>query len=262
MTKQEFHQSLEAKDYGALAPFRVENAIILSAGFSSRFLPLSELYPKALLKVRGEVLIERQIRQLLEAGISPIYVVTGYKKEMYQYLTEQYGVILIDNPAYAVRNNNSSVFAAREVLGNSYVCCSDHYFSENVFCPYVYDSFYAARYAHGVTDEFCLDTDREGRITRVVIGGSDSYYMAGHTYWSRDFAKKYLRFLEAAYDLPETAGLYWEHIYMQHLEELAMYLQPYPGDVLHEFDNLEELCGFDSSYTKYCRTLDPADIPV
>ena len=47
----------------ALAPYRVENAIIMAAGFSSRFAPLSYETPKGLLNVRGEIMIERQIRQ-------------------------------------------------------------------------------------------------------------------------------------------------------------------------------------------------------
>ena len=56
---------------------KVDNAIILAAGVSSRFAPISYERPKALIEVKGEVLIERQIRQLKEAGIPEIYVVTG-----------------------------------------------------------------------------------------------------------------------------------------------------------------------------------------
>ena len=48
---------------------KVDNAIIMAAGTSSRFAPLSFERPKALIEVRGEILIERQIRQLREAGI-------------------------------------------------------------------------------------------------------------------------------------------------------------------------------------------------
>ena len=63
----------------ALEPYRVDNAIIMAAGLSSRFAPISYERPKGVLKVRGEVLIERQIRQLQEAGIGDITVVVGYK---------------------------------------------------------------------------------------------------------------------------------------------------------------------------------------
>ena len=48
----------------ALKPYAVDNAVILAAGLSSRFAPISYERPKGLLKVRGEILIERQIEQL------------------------------------------------------------------------------------------------------------------------------------------------------------------------------------------------------
>ena len=73
------------------------NAIIMAAGTSSRFAPLSYEKPKGLLKVKGEVLVERQIRQLKEAGITDITVVVGYKAELFMYLTEQYGLTIVMN---------------------------------------------------------------------------------------------------------------------------------------------------------------------
>ena len=65
----------------ALDAYRVDSAIILAAGAGTRFAPLSFERPKALFEVRGEVLIERLIRQLRQAGIERICVVTGYMKE-------------------------------------------------------------------------------------------------------------------------------------------------------------------------------------
>ena len=64
------------------------NAIIMAAGMSSRFVPISLEKPKGLLEVKGEVLIERQIRQLKEAGVEDITVVTGYKARAFEYLRE------------------------------------------------------------------------------------------------------------------------------------------------------------------------------
>ena len=46
---------------------KVNNAIIMAAGTASRFAPLSFEKHKALIEVKGEILIERQIRQLQEA---------------------------------------------------------------------------------------------------------------------------------------------------------------------------------------------------
>ena len=60
-----------------------------AAGTSSRFAPLSYEMPKALTEVKGEILIERQIRQLHEAGIKEIYIIVGYKAEQFEYLREK-----------------------------------------------------------------------------------------------------------------------------------------------------------------------------
>lgn len=255
MTKQEFDTLYQNGDYEALASYRADNAVIMAAGLSSRFAPLSDSIPKALLRVKGEILIERQIRQIYEAGIPRVYLVVGYKKEMFAYLAEKYHVQLLENPEYRTRNNNSSIYAARHILGNSYICSADNYFMENVFEPYIYQSYYAASYAAGPTEEYCLITDRTGKITDVQIGGADSWYMMGHVYWNREFSRKFTEILEAEYTLPETAPLYWENIYMKHIDALPLYIRKYPEGTIREFDNLKELCQFDPSYIPYLDTL-------
>ena len=84
------------------------NAVIMAAGMSTRFAPLSYEKPKGLWKVKGEILIEREIRQLKEAGITDITVVVGYKKEQFFYLEEKFGVEIVVNEDY-YRYNNSSM---------------------------------------------------------------------------------------------------------------------------------------------------------
>ena len=81
--------------------YQVDNAVILAAGTSSRFAPLSYEMPKALIEVKGEVLIERQIRQLQETGIDEIIIVTGYRKKQLAYLRDKFpGIVLVENPDY------------------------------------------------------------------------------------------------------------------------------------------------------------------
>ena len=103
---------------------KVDNAIIMAARSSSRFAPLSYEQHKAMTSVRGEVLIERQIQQLREAGIPEIIVVTGYKAEQFEWLKEHYHVRLVQNAEYLTRNNNGSIWTVRKELGNSYICSS------------------------------------------------------------------------------------------------------------------------------------------
>lgn len=231
--------------------YRVDNAIILATGVSSRFAPLSYEVPKALISVRGEVLIERQIRQLQSAGIGEIVVVVGYKKEQFYYLREKLGVTIVENPDYAVRNNNSSIFAARDHLKNSYICSADNYFTGNPFEKEVDESYYAAVYAEGGTKEWCMETDAEGYVNHVQIGGENAWYMLGHVFWTESFGRKFMEILSDEYDLPGTAELLWEAIYMRHLDELRLKVRRYDADFIFEFDTLDELRKFDPKYVDH-----------
>lgn len=227
---------------------QVDNAVIMAAGLSSRFAPLSYEYPKALLKVKGEILIERQIRQLKAVGIDDITIVVGYKKEQFHYLIDKYQVAIVENPEYSQRNNHSSLYYVRERLANTYICSADNYFTENVFESQVNHAYYSAVFEEGETDEWTIQTDETGLITDVKIGGTDSWVMLGHVFFSNEFSTKFVEILEEIYHLPETADLLWESIYVDHLEELPMYIRKYSQETIFEFDSLDELRAFDKKF--------------
>lgn len=239
---------------------KVNNAIILAAGTSSRFAPLSYEIHKALIEVKGDIMIERQIRQLREAGITDIYVVTGYKSEQLVYLREMFNVELIHNREYLIRNNHSSIWAARQFLGNSYICSVDNYFNENPFENEPEESYYAAKYAIDNTKEWCMEEGTDGYINHVRIGGENAWYMIGHAFWREDFSKRFLKILENEYDLPETKDKLWEKIFIEHLDTLKMKIRKYPEHVIMEFDTLDELREFDDSYRGNTRSVIIKDV--
>ena len=225
---------------------KVDNAVILAAGASSRFAPLSYERHKALIEVKGEVLIERQIRQLREGGVKDIYVVTGYKSEQFSYLVEKFGVKLVHNSEYAIRNNHSSIHVVRDVLSNSYICSADNYFAENPFNDAEEGAFYSGIYADGYTKEWCMETNQDGYITEVKIGGNDAWYMLGHVFWDEKFSKRFTEILEQSYNAPDIVDKLWEDIYIEHIQELKMKLKKYDADYIFEFDTLDELREFEA----------------
>lgn len=228
--------------------YKVDNAVIMAAGTASRFAPLSYERPKALIEVKGEVLIERQIRQLQEAGVPEIILVVGYMKEQFMYLKDKFGITIVENPDYLTRNNNSTIFAVKKYLKNTYICSSDNYFGKNPFESEVDEAYYAAIYADGETKEWCMTEDADGFIDSVTVGGRDAWFMLGHAFWTEAFSKAFLAILEEVYDQPETTNLLWESIYMAHLDVLKMKIRKYDNDVIFEFDTLDELREFDPSY--------------
>lgn len=229
------------------------NAIIMAAGTASRFVPLSDERPKGLLEVRGEILVERQIRQLLEAGVPDITIVLGYKAEMFQYLSEKYGVQLVINNDYSVYNNASSMIRVVDRLDDTFICCSDHYFANNVFLEKAEHSYYAALFARGQTDEYCLSLGENDWITDVKVGGTDAWYMAGHVFFNHQFSVKFRDVFVEEYRNLDTRLGYWEDVYMKYVPLLPMKAKKYSDDVIYEFDSLDELRRFDSSYVTNTR---------
>ena len=221
----------------------------MAAGTSSRFAPLSYEKPKGLLKVKGEILIERQISQLQEAGITDIIIVVGYMAEKFMYLKEKFGVKIVINEDYNRYNNTSSIIRVIDELGDTYLCSSDNYFPNNVFHGCHKESFYSALYAEGETEEYCLTTDKNDIITDVNIGGRNAWYMVGHVFFNKDFSKKFREIMKKEYDRGETRLGYWEDVFARYIKELPpMKIHKYQPHDIEEFDSLEELRKFDDEY--------------
>lgn len=194
----------------AAAEFRARQprqAVILAAGAGMRMIPLNMEVSKGLLEVNGEVLIERLIRQLQEVGIREIYVVVGFMKEKYEYLMDAYGVELIVNPEYALKNNLHSLYLAREHLTNAYVIPCDIWCSRNPFSREELYSWYM------VTDRFDLDSSvrvsHKGELIAVPKGTAGNS-MIGICYLTQPDSDTVCTRLEAMDAEPRYDDVFWE----------------------------------------------------
>ncbi len=255
--------------------YRVDAALIIAAGFGSRFVPLTFETPKGLLEVFGERMIERQIKQLHTAGIYDITIVVGYLKEKFEYLIDKYQVKLLYNPEYSCKNTLATVYRAREVLRgrNVYLLSSDNWMRENMYHTYECNGWYSSVFMEGDTSEWCLSFNRKGRITESHIGGRDSWVMYGPVFFSKEFSYQFLPVLESYYQISGTEQFYWEQVYTDLLNgeakrritnarlplpevlkkragepDLDMYINKQPANQVYEFENLEELRLFDPKY--------------
>ena len=243
---QEGHLSELGKE--ALEPYRVQNAVIMAAGMSSRFAPLSYEVPKGLLEVKGERLIEREIEQLQEAGIEDITVIVGYMQEKMFYLAEKYGVKIVVNNDYYKYNNCSSLMLVRDQLSNTYICSSDNYFVENPFEKYIYRGYYSTIFVEGETDEYCATEDSNNMIVDIQIGGKNTWAMVGHVYFDRAFSEKFVEILEKEFKHEPYKEQLWEDYYTRNVHELHLEARHYSADIVKEFDSLDELRQFDDRY--------------
>ena len=236
----------------ALEPYRVTNAIILAAGMASRFAPVSYELPKGLIQVKGEVLIERQIRQLREAGVKEIVVVVGYMMEKFVYLRNKYDVKLVVNNEYSTLNTHSSMYFARDYMSNTYVCCSDNYYPENPFHQFEYHAFYCSIYLPGTSEvERAFTFDDNGLIIDTNKPSCDQWIMYGHAYYDKEFTSRFKPMLESYFGRPGVEYMYWETIYAENVKDLPMHIMKCTVADILEFDSVEELRSFDPDFLEY-----------
>lgn len=228
---------------------KVRNAVILAAGAATRFVPLSLEQPKGLYEVNGQRLIDRQIEQLLEAGISDVTLVLGYKKEMFYYLKEKYGVKFIINRSFLVKNNIESLRLAKDIMGDTYVCSSDDYFVANPFKEEEPYSFYAGHRVGYKTNEMYVDLDNQGRIINMEKGRNAGRILLGHSFWNKEFCESFFTLVEADKDKGRYTNSFWEWLVKDNLNVLPeFHFKEYPLGYIHEFDYFEELREFDKTY--------------
>lgn len=246
-------ERITEKGLEALLPYKVDNAVIMAAGMSTRFVPISLEKPKGLLVVKNEVLIERQIEQLQEAGIKDIVIVLGYKKEAFFYLENKFdGLKIIINPEYNTKNNTHTLYLAQKYIKNTYICSSDDYFEENPFEEYVYQSYYAAIHVTEKTNEWYMIPDSKGNIAKVEKSGVEGDVMLGHVYWNRDFSAAMIKILNDDHEVGNYDTVLWEQVLTENVNALPpMEIKVYPSGVIFEFDSLDELRAFDSNYVNH-----------
>lgn len=187
------------------------NAIILAAGYGMRMVPLNFDKPKALLEVKGEVLIERLIKSLHSVGIYEIYVVVGFMKESFEYLIDSYGVTLITNPNYMSKNNIYSLSLVKNKISNTYIIPCDLYCFTNPFSSIETNSWYMI--SDAIVNDYPIQITRNNDLV-LNEEIEKGYKMIGIAYLNKNDSLKFVESLTSMINNSRNHSFYWEEALM------------------------------------------------
>ena len=97
----------------------VNTAVIMAAGMGTRFGHYTDIIPKGFIPYKGKPMVIRSIETLIDCGINKIIIGTGYHKEHYEALMDNYPQIqCVFSPRFAETNSMYTLWNCREAIGN------------------------------------------------------------------------------------------------------------------------------------------------
>ena len=234
--------------------YKVERAIIMAAGIGKRMQPVTLYTPKPMVKVNGVRMIDTVIRGLHQNGIYEIYVVVGHLKDQFRKLEKEYeGVQLIENPYYAVCNNISSLYVARDHIENAIILDGDQIiYNPEILAPEFERSGYNCVWTDKETDEWLL-TVRNGIVEECSrTGGKGGWQLYSVSRWTSEDGKKLKRHLEMEFEQKKNTQIYWDDVALFcYPEEYQLGIRKMNREDIIEIDNLNELMQMDPGYQNY-----------
>ncbi len=234
-------------------------AIILAAGMGKRLKELTQNNTKCMVRVNGETLIERMLKQIDKKGLSKVVIVVGYEgQKLVDYVSTlgiKTPVEFVNNPIYDKTNNIYSLS-----LASDYLCQEDTLLFESdlIFEDSVIDALLDdPRDTLALVDKYerwmdgtCVKLSDEDDIVAFVPGKvfdfaqKDNYYKTVNIYkFSKHFSQThYVPFLDAY-----TKALGNNEYYEQVLRVITMLDDPeikakrLDGQTWYEIDDIQDL---------------------
>lgn len=190
-------------------------AVILAAGMGRRLGDYTKNNTKCMVKVNGEALIDRLLKQLSALDLKRVVIVVGYEaQKLVDYVGDRYSdklnIVYVDNPVYDKTNNIYSLALTKDMLqeDDTLLIESDLIFDDRMFRMIMDDPYpnlaLVAKYESWM-DGTMVRIDDDNNIVNFITkkaftySDAESYYKTVNIYkFSRDFlAQKYVPFLDA-----------------------------------------------------------------
>ena len=228
----------------------------MAAGKGERMHPVTLQTPKPLVQVNGVRMIDTVIRALHQNGVTEIYVVVGWLKEQFLPMEREYpGLKLIENPWFETCNNISSLYAARDHIGDAIILDGDQIiYDPTILAPQFERSGYNVVWQPDETREWML-TVENGVITSCSrTGGKNAWQLYSISRWSREDGEMLRRHLELEFEEKQNRQIYWDDVALFcHPEDYKLGIREMRSGALIEIDDLQELAALDAAYAPFLK---------
>ena len=234
-------------------------AIILAAGMGKRLKELTQDNTKCMVKVCGETLIERMLRQQEKLGLDRIVIVVGYQgQKLVDYIATldiKTPLEFINNPIYDKTNNIYSLSLATDKLleDDTLLFESDIIFEDSVLEALVQDprpTLALVDKYEGWMDGTCVKLNEDDEIVEFIPGKKFNYLDSEDCYktvniykFSKEFSKNvYVPFLKA-YQKALGVNEYYEQVLrvIAILDKSGLNAKRLNGEKWYEIDDIQDL---------------------
>lgn len=234
----------------------IKKGLIFAAGKGTRLRPLTLSTPKPLIKINGTPMIETIISSMIANGIKKIYIVLGYKKEMFYYLKDKYfEVEFIENNDFETRNTISSLYAARDILDDNFIISEgDLWISDSsIFKAQIEYSQYLYRPNQFQNSEWGFHLDFLTKKILEIRKPDPSVYLNNNLYgisfWLKEDLKAVVSEVVKEYDNPIYKDSAYDELINNIISSLFLGVREVNANQIVEVDSLDELFVVDPSYS-------------
>ena len=231
----------------------------MAAGMGTRFGHYTDVIPKGFIPYKGKPMVIRSIETLIDCGIEKIIIGTGYHKEHYEALTEQYPQVqCVFSPRFAETNSMYTLWNCREAIGDDdfILLESDIIYSKNAITELQENEHPDIMLITPVTkfqDQYYVEYDDNGTLTRCSTN-KDEIKAKGELVGIHKLSSAFYHQLCAEYEKIVTdkpkLGYEYQLLWMsQHLS--PVYVHNSLGVKWYEIDDEDDLKYAEDNIIKY-----------
>ena len=181
-------------------------------------------------------------------------MVVGHLKEQFFEWGKEREVQIIDNPYYDTCNNISSLYVAREHLGDCIILDGDQIiYNPTILEPHFTLSGYNAVWCDGETNEWLMGVEDGVVKSCSRTGGSHGWQLFSISRWTTEDGERLRRHLEYEFERGNRQ-IYWDDVAMFcHFEDYKLGIREMQASDIIEIDGLDELVAIDHSYQSYMK---------